>query len=86
MASSSSQVDGGVKLEEQKQVQQEQTEQPPSPRLAKRGTKRISKWPLHVWNERRFRYMLAEPALQPFSFAANHRHVFLCRDTIASAS
>lgn len=43
MASSSSQVDGGVKLEEQKQLQQEQTEQPPSPRLAKRGTKRISK-------------------------------------------
>lgn len=41
MASSSSQVDGGVKLEEQKQLQQEQTEQPPSPRLAKRGTKRI---------------------------------------------
>ncbi|KAL1642774.1 18S rRNA pseudouridine methyltransferase [Diplodia intermedia] len=46
MASSSSQVDGGVKLEEQQQLQHEQQDeqqpqQQPSPRLAKRGTKRI---------------------------------------------
>lgn len=43
MASSSSQIDGGVKLEEQQQQQPEQQQQT-SPRLAKRGTKRISEW------------------------------------------
>ncbi|KAK7719254.1 18S rRNA pseudouridine methyltransferase [Botryosphaeria dothidea] len=45
MASSSSQIDGGVKLEEQQQQQQQpEQQQQTSPRLAKRGTKRISEW------------------------------------------